>query len=852
MRSSVTDRSLGSVTAWRITVVGFLALVLLLAWGGGDRAEVQAMSVAQDDEVPAIERKTRGMRRLEGFFNLYWDETQGKLYWEIDRWEIEFLYQVSLATGLGSNPVGLDRGQLGGTYILEARRVGPRVLLVEPNYRYRALSENTDEVRAVREAFAPSTHWGFEVVAQTGSRALVDATDFFLRDAHGVVRQLQETGQGNFQLDRSRSTLYLPRTKSFPLNTEVESWLTFTADEPGPLVRSTAASGNAVSLRQHHSLVQLPDDGYRPRAADPRVGAFGISFHDYATPIDEDLERRWVARHRLQKREPGAARSEPVEPIIYYLDSGVPEPVRSALIEGAAWWNEAFEAAGFIDAFRVEMLPEGADPMDLRYNVIHWTHRSTRGWSYGSSVVDPRTGEILKGNVNLGSLRLRQDHMIGEGLVTPYDAASGYCDLAAGPTFDYLAQVSEESDPVAMALARIRQLSAHEVGHTLGLAHNYIASTYGRASVMDYPAPLVNISADGRLDLSDAYAVGVGEYDRFAIRWLYTEFAPGTAEEEALDSIVQDGLRRGIRFLTDQDARPAGAAHPLAALWDNGSDPVAMLEHELEVRRIGLDRFGAGAVRPGRPLAALEEVLVPLYLHHRFQVEATAHTLGGADYNFAVRGDAQRPIEIVPADRQRRALDALLLTVEPEFLALPDSLLAQIPPPAFGMRGGEVFESWTRPTFDPLAAAATSADMTFEFIFQPQRMARLVDFNTRDETYPGLAEVVDRTLEVTWYAAEEGSARLQAIREVVERTLLDRLLREASSDGNQPQVRAILSAQIYALGEWLGEIDSPTPHQRLALEDIGRWWRRTEAERSPSRVPEAPPGSPIGTRGRGN
>lgn len=842
----MTANSSASRPGRRRTWSAPLLTLLLFAGGPNEGIGAEGRILQEREDVPSIEEKTRGMRRLQGFFDLYWDEAEGKLYWEIGRWNEEFLYQVSLATGLGSNPVGLDRGQLGGTHILEARRIGPKVLLIEPNYRYRARSQNPDEVRAVRDAFAPSTRWGFEVVAQSDRRALVDATEFFLHDAHGIARQLASADQGRFELDGSRSTVYLPRTKSFPLNTEVETWLTFTSEEPGPLVRGTAASGDAVTLRQHHSLVQLPDDGYRPRRADPRVGAFGISFHDYATPIDEPLEVRWVARHRLRKQDRSASTSAPVEPIIYYLDPGVPEPIRGALIEGASWWNHAFEVAGFVDAFRVEMLPEGADPMDLRYNMIHWTHRSTRGWSYGSTVIDPRTGEILKGNVNLGSLRLRQDHMIAEGLVTPYNAAIGYCDLAAGPTFDYLAQVSEEADPVEMALARIRQLSAHEVGHTLGLAHNYIASTYGRASVMDYPAPLVTITADRGLDLSDAYAVGVGEYDRFAIRWLYTEYPSDADERRELEAIVREALSGGLRFLTDQDARPAGAAHPLAALWDNGSDPIAMLEHEIEVRRIGLSRFGSAAVRRGDPLASLEQVLVPLYLHHRYQVEATAHTLGGADYSFALRGDGQDPIRIVPANRQRRALDALLLTVEPEFLALPDSVVEVIPPRAFGMSDGEAFGKWTSPVFDPLAAAATSADLTFEFILQPERMARLATFHARDETYPGLAEVIERTLELTWYAEPEETARLQAVRETVEGVLLDRLIREGSRAEAPPLVRAVLAAELAELADWLEGRSAATPHQRLALADIRRWLEREHSPPEWRPAPEPPPGSPIG------
>jgi hypothetical protein len=834
-----------------VGIVRWLRMAVLVVAAGAVIFTAPERAMAQTaDEVPSISDKTKGMERLEGFFDLYWDVARGKLYMEIDSWEVEFLYQVSLATGLGSNPVGLDRGQLGGTYVLKPHRVGPSVLLVEPNYRFRARSDNPDEVRAVREAFAPSTIYGFSVEAETDDRVLVDATDFFLRDAHGVARSLEDRGQGKFNLDRSRSVFYMPNTRAFSRNTEVEVALTFTSDRPGRLVSGTAASGNAVTLRQHHSLVSLPEEGYQPRAMDPRVGASGISFQDYATAIDEPLTVQWAARHRLEKKDPNAARSEAVEPVVYYLDRGVPEPIRSALLEGASWWNQAFEAAGYVDAFRVEMLPEGADPMDLRYNMIHWTHRSTRGWSYGSSVRDPRTGEIIKGNVNLGSLRLRQDVLLGQGMVPPVGAAFGECDLAVGPTFDYLADVANGTDPVEMALARIRQLSAHEVGHTLGLSHNYIASTYaGRASVMDYPAPLVNVTPEGQLDLSDAYAVGAGEYDKFVITWLYDDFPDGTDEKAALEEIIRDGLSREIRFLTDQDARPAGAAHPLAALWDNGSDPIAALEHEIEVRRIGLENFNETAIRDGQPFASLERVFVPLYLHHRYQLEATAHSLGGADYNFAVRGDGQTPIEIVPGDKQRAALDVMLATIEPEFLAVPERILDIIPPRAFGTPTGEVFSSGTSPTFDPLGAAASAAELTAGFIFQPQRMARLVEFSARGDSYPGLEEVADGTIQASWGAGPESSEYLQAIRQTAQRIVLDRLMNQASSAENSAQVRAILESKIAGLADWLEGRQQLTAHQALALGDIRRWQERPEGLIPPSDSAELPPGSPIGSRG---
>ncbi len=798
--------------------------------------------------LSSIAEKTAGMERLEGFFDLYWDESTGKLYWEIDSFDREFLYQVSLASGLGSNPVGLDRGQLGQTLVLKAIRVGPRVLLLEPNYRYRAISDNPDEVKAVEDAFAPSVHWGFEVVASTGAAVLVDASDFFLRDTHGAALAMEQAGQGSFQLDRSRSVFYRPSIKNFPGNTEVEVLLTFTNPKPGPLVQSVAASGDAVTLREHHSFVELPETPFETRVADPRIGVFGPTFHDYATPIDENVRVKWVARHRLEKKDPTAARSEAVEPLVYYLDRGVPEPVRSALLDGARWWNQAFEAAGFIDAFRVEVLPEGADPQDIRYNMIHWTHRSTRGWSYGGGVIDPRTGEILKGNVNLGSLRLRQDYLIGKGLLPQFPAgAAGLsaCDFSASPVFTYLAQVTPGADAVAMSLARVRQLSAHEVGHTLGFPHNYLASTYGgRASVMDYPAPHVRVR-NGKLDLSDAYAAGIGEYDKLSVRWLYSDFPPGTNEAEALDAIVQAGLRSEVRFMDHTDNRIIGGAHPLASVWDNGANLVTTLREEIEVRRIGLESFGPEVIREGEPMSLLEQALLPLYLHHRFQLNGALNSLGGVDYYYALRGDGQVPVTIVPGDEQRRALDAALSTLEPEFLAVPERILAVIPPPAYRHDEGEIFPRATGLVFDPLTAADIAADFTASLILHPERMARLVEYGSRSEEYPGLDDVVDRLLEKTWNAPRPSGGYLAQVQEIAQRSVLDALLQEGSSADNPARVRAVLSEKLDGLADRL-EAEAATAHRKLALEDIRRWQNRPEGTVPRPKAPPLPQGDPIG------
>ena len=802
-------------------------------------------AVAQEDTLPSIEEKTQNADRMEGFFNLYWDDSSGSLYWEIDELGTEFLYQISMGSGLGSNPVGIDRGQLRGTHILEPRRVGPRVLLMEPNYRFRARSDNPTEAQAVRDAFAPSVHWGFDIVAETGARVLVDATEFFLRDARGVVEQIAQRNQGKFELDRSRSAIHLPATRSFPENTEVEAILTFTSAEPGALVRGVAATGGAITLRQHHSFIQLPDDGYRTRTADPRVGVNGPTVYDYATAIDEDTRQRWVARHRLEKRNPGPGPSEPVEPIVYYVDPGTPEPVRSALIEGASWWSEAFEAAGFIDAFRVEVLPKGVDPQDIRYNMIHWTHRRTRGYSYGNTVADPRTGEIVRGVVNLGSLRLRQDYLHGQGMVAPFP---GGISSAAAPNFEYLAQVVGESEAVEMALARVRQLSAHEVGHTLGFPHNYMASTYGRESVMDYPAPLVEIDDDGSLDLSNAYVQRIGAYDKLSVNWLYREFPPGTDEVSALAQIAQQGVEDGLIYMGHTNNNFIGAGHQYASVWDNGANLVDHLKLEIRVREIGLERFGVDAIRTGEPLSNLEYVLLPLYMHHRFQLRSAAQSLGGADYRNAVKGDGQTPFTIVPGEAQRDALETILSTLTVDFLALSEHIVSLIPPPAYRYGEGEAFPGHTELLFDPLGAAQAAASFSVGEILQPQRMARLVVFGSMGD-YPDLEEVADRLIQATWDAPPAADEYRQRVLNSVQRSVADRMMQQASSAGNPAEVRAVLSDRLDRLAVRIESTSAPSPHQRLVAADIRRWQARIE-NTVPGPQLQMPAGDPIGGSNR--
>lgn len=815
------------------TVAG-LALTLTLASTLG--AVLPGGLAAQADTLPTIAEHTADMTRVDGFLPLYFDEDTGKLWLEVSRFDEEILHYVSLPSGLGQNDLGLNRGDLGPSQVVVFRRVGRKILMEEPNYEYRALSDDALERKSVTDGFPTSVHWGFTVAAREGDRFLVDATDFFLRDAFGVAESLRRSNQGSYRVEDSRSAVYLPRTRGFPENTEVELTLTFVSDNPGRLVGSVTPTGQAMTVRQHHSFVQLPELGsYEPRAFDPRAGYGGVAFFDYATAIGQPLVKRYIRRHRLEKVNPGPAPSPAVEPIVYHLDPGTPEPVRTALLEGGRWWNQAFEAAGYVDAFRVEILPEDADPMDARYNVIQWVHRSTRGWSYGNSIVDPRTGEILKGHVTLGSLRVRQDYLIGEGLTSPY---------ATGD--------EEPTDILEMSLHRIRQLSAHEIGHTLGLSHNYIASAQrdaGIQSVMDYPHPRITLDANGRVDVSDPYGDGIGAWDEVAITYGYADFAPGTDEEEALDRILLDAAREGITFITDQDARPAGSAHPRVHLWDNGADVTAELDRMMDVRRVALDRFGEAAIREGRPLAEMEEVLVPLYLHHRYQAEAVTKLLGGLYYTYALRGDGQEPRRWVPAGEQEAALEALLRTLDPEELKIPAPVLEVLPPrPPGSGASAELFNRWTGLVFDAVSPAVAAADGTLAMILQEERAARLVEQNALNPSLPGFGDVLD-ALYRKLFEEDAADAYALQIQRAVQWAYLSRLMGLAQSAG-MPQVRALAAFELNTISRSLADetgLRRAERAWRFGVRDaIQRFAERPMESRTVPGQPDMPPGSPIG------
>ena len=792
--------------------------------------EVTAQRNKKSNDTPVkatIASETAGMIKKEGFFNFYWDENQANVYLEIDKLDSEFLYVNSLAAGIGSNDIGLDRGQLGNERIVRFEKRGNTILMIQPNYDYRAVSDNEDEVKSVKEAFASSVIWGFPIKKSENGRHLVNFTDFLMRDSHFVSQRLSRSKQGSYKIDKSRSALYKENTLAFPKNSEFEAILTFTGNPAGGWIRSVTPSPEAITVRTHHSLIELPDSNYSPRRFDPRSGYIHIKYQDYATPIESSLIKRYVVRHRLERKDPSAATSEAVEPIIYYLDRGAPEPVRSALLDGARWWNQAFEAAGYENAFQVQLLPEGAHPLDVRYNVIQWVHRSTRGWSYGSSVVDPRTGEIIKGHVSLGSLRVRQDFLIAQGLLNQYD---------------------EGTDPMKeLALARLRQLSAHEVGHTIGIVHNYASSINDRASVMDYPHPYVKLDSEGNIDLSEAYDTKIGEWDKMAIRYGYSDFG-NQNEEGKLNDIITETLEKGLLFITDRDSRPQNGAHPTAHLWDNGL-AAEELNRMMAIRRKVLDNFSEASLPEGEPYSSLEEVLVPMYLFHRFQVEAASKVVGGINYSYAVKGDGQIVTELIPASDQMKAVDALIGTVTPDALRLSEDVLSKIPPKAHGYnRSRETFVSATGPVWDYYGAIESASQMPLSFLLSAERANRLVTLNDRNMDQPGLKAVLDKLIDKTFKSPSSESSD-RAIQRIVEDRIVDYMIRLASNSKSQTEVKSTTTQTLDDLSNYMnsrsGSFEEKA-HYGLQKSKINSWIQNPKEVIYEEDI-KIPDGSPIGS-----
>ncbi|TMM31459.1 DUF5117 domain-containing protein [Polaribacter aestuariivivens] len=773
----------------------------------------------------------KGITKYEGYFTFYYDENKDKIFLQINDLEKEFLYVRSLSEGVGSNDIGLDRGQLGSGVVVHLKKAGNKIMLIQPNLDYRAITDNKEEKQSVKEAFAKSVLHGFVIKEEKNGVFLVDATDFFMRDAHGVANTLARNNQGNYSLDKNKSAFNLERTKAFPKNIEFDVMLTFKGSPKGYNIRSVTPDASLVTVHQHHSFVELPDNNYKPRVFHPRSGSFPMSYLDYATPVNQPIKKRFIYRHRLEKKNPNAKISEPKEPIIYYLDRGTPEPVRSALLDGGSWWNQAFEAIGYKNAFQIKMLPEGADPLDVRYNMVQWVHRSTRGWSYGGSISDPRTGEIIKGHVSLGSLRIRQDFLIAQALQAPYKNNTVADDFA-----------------LQMAIARIRQLSAHEIGHTLGFAHNFSASTNGRASVMDYPHPKFSLN-NGKIDFSDAYDTKIGAWDKVTVAYSYQDFPESVNEEEELRKILENAAENGLKYLSDQDARSQGSASISAHLWDNGGNIHDELYNILKIRKTAIDNFSADNIKTNEPYSVLEDVFVPLYFFHRFQTEATVKLIGGLEYSYAVKGDNQTVVKQVSGTTERIALQAVLQTINVDEIAIPKEKLELFPPRAMGYgRSRESFSSKLGVAFDAFSAVETATEMTLNLLLNPQRSSRLIAHKSLNKNQLGLEELIDELVNKTIKKTYK-DAYYQELQNVVNTKVLEQLFALGSNTFSYAQVNAIVHFKIDEIKSILKNVKS-TGVQKMyhkAMIKMIEDFQKNPTSFKKNYAPKIPDGSPIGT-----
>lgn len=783
------------------------------------------------DGIKSVADFTEKMQHQAGFFDFYYDKSTDKVYLEVDKLEQEFLFQSSLPQGIGSNDIGLDRGQLGDTRLVKFERYGNKILLKQLNTEYRASSANLAEKASIDEAFADSVVAGFKVVASSDNSVLVDYTAFLLSDIHQISQRLSARKQGSYKADASRSGIYLKKSKAFPKNTELEALVTFGGSKPGIYVRQVTPDPLSISVHLHHSLIALPDDEYQARRFVPFSGFWSMEYQDYSVPIEKSMSQKYIPRHRLFKQNPSAAVSKPVEPIIYYLDPGIPEPVMSALKEGALWWDQAFAAIGYKNAFQVKVLPEGADPMDVRYNVIQWVHRATRGWSYGSSVIDPRTGEIIKGHVTLGSLRVRQDYLIAIGLTSPF-SEDGKSDLDA--------DISKQK---AMALARIRQLSAHEVGHTLGIAHNFAASEYGRASVMDYPHPYVTIK-NGKVNLKDAYDVDIGEWDKYVISYGYQQYVNQTSEQQGLKDLVAGARDKGFKYQSDPDARPSHAASAEGHLWDGGSSPIDELERLSKVREIALTNFGLKTIESGSTLSSLEETLAPIYLLHRYQLDAVAKLIGGVNYEYETKGDYTnaKGVKVVESGTQKDAIKAMLTTLSTDFLSIPKHITQLITPKAYGDRANrERFKGRTGLTFDPITAAESSAAYSLALLLKAERLNRVAAQNEVAKTTPDIKQLFTAIFKQT---IKNGIDKEHVqLSKRINYLVLDQTVKALSQENLAPEVRGAIEAELTALHKWLKN-NNRNPDNGVMARQLEHYWHLGEWK-SQFSIKPLPPGSPI-------
>ena len=774
-----------------------------------------------------IKESNNNVINFKGFFNFSYSENKDKIYLEVNSLNKKFLYVSALSQGVGSNDIGLDRGQLGVRKIVFFKKAGNKLLLIEPNLKYIAETSNFLEKKSVDEAFAKSVLHGFKIIDYKNGKYKIDITPFLLKDRHGITKRLVDRNQGEYIIDKSMSSINLDRTKAFEKNVEFDVLLTFVGNAEGNFIKSVTPSSNNLTVFQHHSFIELPDNKYSPRIFDPRSGANSISFFDYASPVTEKTLKQYILRHRLIKKDKNSPLSEPLNPIIYYLDNGVPEPVRSALIEGGEWWNEAFEEIGFKNAFKIKILPKNVDPLDIRYNVIQWVHRSTRGWSYGSSVIDPRTGEIIKGHVSLGSLRIRQDFMIAIGLLeAPYKPTG-----------------NKEKIALDMALSRIKQLSAHEIGHTLGFSHNFLASSNNNSSVMDYPHPIINIK-NNKIDIKNAYFSGIGEWDKVSVAYSYSEFDESEDDNIELKKILENAYKNNLRFISDTDSRPKGSSHPLAHLWDNGEDAIIELKKIMKVRDIALQNISLDHLKKGEPYSNLQDIIVPIYLLHRYQSEAVVKLIGGVDYDYAVKGNIKYEIKTIDKVKQREALNNFIQLLTPEKLKFPNNLRKILFPKAFGSKiTRENFLTQTGVVFDFIGSANTLSDNLLELLLNPERASRLIQQSGFEVSQLSLEEVLESLFAVSFKKRYSDNHNRQ-INEVVKHNVLKNIFSLGQNPKAYPEIKAIIFSKLESLDNFLADQED-SAYSNYFRNEIQKYFNNPSYFK-PNPSNRMPDGSPIG------
>ncbi len=812
---------------------------------------ISALALAAAATPPAALAQTppargvAGMSRTDGYIPFYWDAAKGRVLLEIPAFDTDILYYVSAASGGGSVELPFDRGILTST-VIQFQRVGPKVLVMEQNTDYRATGGTAARAANVAASFPTSLLAALPIESETGGKVVVDATALFMRDAAGVEGQMRRMNQGAYRFDAARSTFFPARMKAFPENTEIETLVTFSADAPGALVRNVAPDARHVTLRIHHSFLKAPE-GYTPRQADPRIGVSTLRFQDFSKPVSEAPKAEWITRWRLEKKDPSAAISEPKEPIVFYFDPAIPDPLRQAMKEGLLWWNAAFEQAGFRNAIEARDAPAEMDPMDIRYAYVLWIERDERGFSSGGTYRDPRTGEILGSKTRMDSHRIRT-------IASYFDAYSG--GLAAdgrGITVADPSLVSPEGldgmPPAQRDMVLLRQalLTAHELGHALGFGHNFASSLNDRASVMEYPTPRVAVK-DGRLDLSEPFQKAIGAYDAYMARYAYTEVAPAQ-EKAALDAVIAQMRRDGILYVPTTD--------PRWVWYDDRATPTEYLRETMAAREIMLAQFGPDMLMPGEPVGELRDMrLWMAYLHHRWAIESGQAYVGGLFQNIVVKGEDIPPTEFVPGRLQREVLDLLMQSLAPERLALPESLLVQLTPDP----GRNLEDLSEDAAFDQLKAARILSAMVLEPLFDKDRAARMVALSARQPDALTFPELVRAVMEATWSAPAAGTARDRALRRAAQQAALDSMMILGAEADGSPEARAYVLDTLAGLSSALKSRRDSDPltlaFYRQSARDIDRYLEDPAARAPKSAMPSwgggprsrfpMPPGPPLG------